>query len=210
MNLLIQIVERLKEDNIKQTVDSRIQEFSDLGEKSSNEIFKELCFCLLTANFSAEGGMRIQKELNEDFLIIPEEKLKERLKDLGHRFPNVRSKFIIEARNYKDNIKEILNSFENDEARRDWIVKNIKGLGFKEASHLLRNVGYKNLAIIDFHIIDLLTRSGLIEPLKSKSLTPKKYIEIENILKELAEKTNTNLGELDLYLWYEETGKVLK
>jgi N-glycosylase/DNA lyase len=35
-------------------------------------------------------------------------------------------------------------------------------------------------------------------------------LEIEEVLKELSEKTNINLGELDLYLWYEETGKILK
>jgi|TARA_Y100000310_G_scaffold43287_1_gene40377 N-glycosylase/DNA lyase len=64
------------------------------------------------------------------------------------------------------------------------------------------------VAIIDFHIIDLLVRELGIE--KPKALTPKKYIEIENLLRELSSKTNTNLGELDLYLWYEETGKVLK
>jgi len=72
----------------------------------------------------------------------------------------------------------------------------------------LRNIGYKNLSIIDFHIVDLLVKNGIIE--KPKTLIPKKYLEIEEILKQLAQRTNTNLGELDLYLWYEETGKVLK
>lgn len=78
----------------------------------------------------------------------------------------------------------------------------------KEASHFLRNIGYKNLAIIDFHILDLLEEYKLIE--KPKTLSPKNYIEIENVLRELAQKTNTKLGELDLYLWYKETGKILK
>jgi len=103
-----------------------------------------------------------------------------------------------------------LDSFQDDEEKRDWLVKNIKGLGMKEASHFLRNIGCKNVAIIDFHIVDLLAKNNLIEKPKNRALTGKRYIEIENILKELAEKTNTSLGELDLYLWYEETGKILK
>jgi len=37
-----------------------------------------------------------------------------------------------------------------------------------------------------------------------------KYLEIENLLREIAKETNLHLGELDLYLWYMETGKVLK
>ena len=210
MNPLIATVKKHKNSDIKNVVDSRMNEFYELGEKSSNEIFKELCFCLLTANFSAHGGMKIQKEINEGFFNLSEEELAKKLTELGHRFPNTRARFIFEARKYKDDLKNIIEDFSDDKSKREWLVKNIKGLGMKESSHFLRNIGKKNVAIIDFHIIDLLAREGLVEKPKNKSLTPKKYLEIENILRNLAEKTGTNLGELDLYLWYEETGKILK
>lgn len=208
MQQLITIVSKHRNSQIKDIVDSRMNDFSELGKKPSNELFNELCFCLLTANFSAEGGIKIQDRIDDGFNILSEEELAQKLAKFGHRFPNMRAKFISEAQKYKENLKEILDSFSSDFEKREWLVKNIKGLGFKEASHFLRNIGHKNIAIIDFHIIDLLIREGLIE--KPKTMTPKKYIEIENLLKELAEKTNTNLGELDLYLWYEETRKVLK
>jgi|TARA_Y100000034_G_scaffold62645_1_gene75921 N-glycosylase/DNA lyase len=207
MNKLVKIVENLKKSSIKEIANKRMNEFEKLGKKDSNEIFKELCFCLLTANFSAKGGIRIQNEINDNFLFLSKSKLAKKLSKLGHRFPNARAKYIIEARKFKDDIKEILNSFK-DEEKREWLVKNINGLGLKESSHFLRNIGYKDVAIIDFHIIDLLVKNKIIE--KPKTITPKKYLEIEKILKKIAEKTNTNLGELDLYLWYEETGKVLK
>ncbi|MEK6823894.1 MAG: N-glycosylase/DNA lyase [Nanoarchaeota archaeon] len=218
MNQLINKIENLKKSEIKKIIDFRMNEFSKLGKSSSNEIFKELCFCLLTANFSAQGGIKIQNAVNDGFLTLSEEDLAKKLSALGHRFPNTRAKYIFEAREYKNNIKEILRNFKNESEARNWIVKNIKGLGMKESSHFLRNIGYKNLAIIDFHIIDLLARNNLIDPEgipsgkkpKSKSLAPKKYIEIENLLRKIAEKTNLSLGELDLYLWYAETGKVLK
>ncbi|RLI85258.1 MAG: N-glycosylase, partial [Candidatus Altiarchaeales archaeon] len=61
---------------------------------------------------------------------------------------------------------------------------------------------------IDFHIIDLLTKFGLIK--KPKTLGKKKYLEIEKILKGLSEKLNISPARLDLYLWYIETGKILK
>jgi len=187
-----------------------MKEFEELGNKNSNEIFKELCFCFMTANFSAQGGIKIQNEINDGFLHLPEEKLAKRLAELGHRFPNARARYVVLSRKHKDNLKETLQTFPDEILAREWIVQNIKGMGMKESSHFLRNIGYKNLAIIDFHIVDLLAKHNLIEKPKSKSLTPKKYIEIENILREIAQKTNLNLGELDLYLWYEETGKVLK
>lgn len=210
MQQLIYLVEKHKNSSIKNIIDSRMKEFEDLGKKNDNEIFKELCFCFLTANFSASGGIKIQNEVGDGFFSLTENELAEKLKILGHRFPNARARFIYNARKYKDNIKQILNSFSDEKNAREWIVKNIKGIGMKEASHFLRNIGRKNIAIIDFHIIDLLFKHDLIEKPKSKSLTPKKYLEIEDILKQLSEKTNTSLGELDLYLWYEETGKVLK
>lgn len=208
--ILIQIIETLKKSPLKKIIDSKMKEFEALGQRNIDEIFKELCFCLLTANFSAQGGIKIQNEINDGFLYLSEKELSKKLAELGHRFPNARAKYIIEARKHIGNLKETLNNFESDFETRNWVVQNIKGVGMKEASHFLRNIGYKNLAIIDFHIVDLLIKNNLIEPLKSRTLTPKKYIEIENLLKKIAEKTNLNLGELDLYLWYQETGKVLK
>ena len=210
MKPLINSIENLKKSEIKKTIDSRIKEFSELGKKSINEIFKEMCFCLLTANFSAQGGIKIQKEISNGFLTLPEIDLAKKLSELGHRFPNARAKYILLAREKINNLKKILSGDESDLKKREEIVKNIKGLGMKEASHFLRNIGYKNLAIIDFHIIDLLVKNNLIVKSKSKSLNVKKYLEIENLLKQIAEKTNLTLGELDLYLWYQETGKILK
>ena len=96
----------------------------------------------------------------------------------------------------------------NDKEARTWLVKNIKGLGMKESSHFLRNIGYKNVAIIDFHIIDLLERNKLIS--RPKTLTKVKYFETESVLRKIAEKSDLTLAELDLYLWYMETGKILK
>ena len=208
MEELIEEIEELKKSPIKEIIEKRTKEFEELGKKDSNEIFKELCFCLLTANFSAAGGIKIQSNIGEGFFNLPEQDLAKKLSELGHRFPNARAKFIAEARKYRSSIKEILNRFEYETDARNWLAKNVKGLGMKEASHFLRNIGYKNVAIIDFHILDLLEKYKLIE--KPKTLSPKKYVEIENLLRQIAKKTTTNLGELDLYLWYKETGKVLK
>ena len=80
MQDLILIVEKHKNSPIKEIINSRMNEFSKLGKQSSNEIFKELCFCFLTANFSAEGGIRIQKEIRNGFLTLTEKELAEELK----------------------------------------------------------------------------------------------------------------------------------
>lgn len=183
-------------------------QFKQFGEKPGSEFFKELSFCLLTANFNAKRSMEIQRVLGNGFLTLTKKELAKKLKILGHRFPEARAKYIIEARKHLDSLKENFASFQDENDLREWIAKNIKGLGYKEASHFLRNIGYENFAIIDFHIIELLVTHKLIE--KPKTLTKNKYLEIENLLKDIAEKSGLNLAELDLYLWYMETGKVLK
>ena len=205
---LLESIENLKNSEVKNLVNTRIREFKGNGAKSNGEIFIELCFCILTANFNAGKAIKIQTEIGKDFLTLPESQLAEKLKRLGHRYPNTRAKYIVKARKYKNSLKEVINSFNVEDELREWLVKNIKGIGYKEASHFLRNIGYTNFAIIDFHITDLLARYKLLE--KPKTLTKKEYFKIENLLREIAEKSNLNLAELDLYLWYMETGKILK
>jgi len=198
MKELIVSINKLKNSDVKHIVDKKYKEFKQFVNKSNNELFKEMCFCLMTANFNAAGGIKIQNAINDGFLKLSEKQLASALKKHGHRFPNARANYIHEARKSKDTMK--LN--------RDWLVKNIKGLGMKEASHFLRNIGFDDYAIIDFHIVDLLENHGIIE--RPKTLTKNKYLEIEEKLREIAKKTDLTLSELDMYLWYLETGKILK
>ena len=131
----------------------------------------------------------------------------ETLRRLGHRYPRKRAEYIVEARKLKDSLNKIVGSLDGESAR-EWLVKNVRGIGYKEASHFLRNVGYTDLAIIDYHILDLLVKHRVIE--KPRTMTRRRYLEIESLLKRLADRLNVNLAELDLYLWYLETGKILK
>jgi N-glycosylase/DNA lyase len=208
LNRLVKHINHLKESNVKHLVESRIKEFKENRNKPITEIFKELCFCILTAKFSAEKSIKIQRIIDDGFINLSENELEEKLRFLGHRYPKLRAKYIIEARKAIHQLNRILNSPLNEEDLREWLVKNIRGLGYKEASHFLRNIGFMNLAIIDFHIINLLLKYGLID--KPRTLTRRRYMEIEKVLNKVAEKTGLRLGELDLYLWYMEVGKILK
>jgi len=205
---LLKRITTLRNGSIRQIIDKRIDEFRELKEKGNREIFKELCFCILTANFNAERSIEIQKGIGDGLIYESEEELALKLRKMGHRFPETRAEYIVEARRFQDSIKEILASLDERDYKREWLVKNIKGIGYKESSHFLRNIGYLDYAIIDFHIIDLLEKEGMIE--RPKTLTKKRYLMIESLLRDVAERVNMAVGELDLYLWYMETGKVLK
>jgi len=207
MEHLIEKVEDLKNSKFRKIVDKRLNEFKELGRKGNEEWFSELCFCLLTANTSAELGIRIQKEFEyKGFTKYKNEKdLANKLKKAKYRFYNRRANFINLANRYK-NLKNILLKQKD---MREWLVENIKGIGYKEASHLLRNVGFFDYAILDKHILRILAEEKLIDAIPN-SLNRKRYLEFEKVLHKLCKRIKMTQGELDLYLWYLKTGKVLK
>ena len=192
-------IKRLRKTKIKNIIKKRLKEF-----ENQKNWFSELCFCLLTANWKAEQSIAIQNKLKNKFLTLPLNRLKQELKQQGHRFWPQRAERICLARKHK-NIKSILKKQKNP---REWLVKNIKGLGMKEASHFLRNVGYKDYAILDRHILKLMAEHNYIRV--PKSLTRKRYLELEAIFNTIADKLNMAPAELDLYMWYIQTGKILK
>jgi len=207
MKTLIEKIQKLKKAKISEKINQRINKFKDINRNSNDELFKELCFCILTANYNAEKTIKIQNEIGRCFLTDSQEELSKKLREYGHRFPNNRAEYIVESKKFKDQLNKIIQHHD-EKTIREWLVKNIKGLGYKEASHFLRNIGFDDYAIIDFHIIDLLVKHNIIE--KPKYISKKRYLGIEGILKNIARQTNLTLAELDLYLWYMETGKILK
>jgi len=125
------------------------------------------------------------------------EELNKKLKELSCRFYNRRTEYIFYART-------IPIKFD-----REYLVKNIKGLGYKESSHFLRNIGYSDYAILDKHILRSLEEFGVIKEIP-KSLNKKKYLEIEEKMKLWSKEIKIPMDELDLVLWSRKTGEVLK
>lgn len=210
MSLQKEVIE-LRNSDIKNTIDRRLKEFENLGKNDSAEWFSELCFCLLTANSKAETALKIQSELGpKEFCSSTHTDIRDCIIKHKHRFHNNKSRFIMDAREHKDikeKIKELADRSQPN--AREWLVKNIKGLGYKEASHFLRNVGYKDLAILDRHILNLFVENKIIKE-KPASLNRNTYLEIEQKFLKLADKLKMSAAELDLYLWYMKTGKILK
>ena len=135
----------------------------------------------------------------------------------GHyRFWKVRPAYIVHTReflreNYGLKMKKLIESFESKEALRDFFAKSkgIKGIGYKEASHFLRNIGIKGYGIMDKHILRCLCEFGIICEVKPVN-TREKYLDAEAKLKEFGKKIKVDFDELDLLLWSSKTGEILK
>lgn len=201
----------VKKDEIKK----RIHDFSEVSKENDRRVFAELAFCLCTPQSRATVCWNAITSLTKDNLLFSgnEEQIRPFLNAV--RFSESKTKYIVTARNFftEDSdlkIKEKLNRKGNSQELRDWLVENIKGFGMKEASHFLRNVGLaKDLAILDVHILKNLKDFGVIEE-APKSLTEKRYLEIEVKMKKFAEKIGIPFEELDLLLWSKETGIIFK
>ncbi|KUK14806.1 MAG: DNA-(Apurinic or apyrimidinic site) lyase [Petrotoga mobilis] len=209
LNLLVSKIEDLK-TTIKDEVERRFEEFKNIGQNGDEvSLFSELSFCVLTANWRAKGGIKAQKLITkEGFAYYNEEQLISKLKEVGHRFPNTRSRYIVENRWIIGGLKNLLQK-DILESRR-FLVENVKGIGWKEASHFLRNVGKEDVAILDKHILKILKNYNLVKEVPKPSWTEKKYTNLENQLRVLSKIVGEPLGKLDLYLWYMETGQIDK
>lgn len=185
-------------------IKKRLEDFSRIRNE---DIFYELCFCLLTPQSSAIAADKCIKELkkkdfkNSDF--NPENSLR------GIRFHKKKAKYIIEVKTKYHQVIYALTTIKDAKKLREWLVKNIKGYGYKEASHFLRNIGYKNITILDRHILKNLKNFGAI-PEIPEHITKKKYLETEVKMKEFAKKVNIGVDELDLLFWSMETGHIFK
>ncbi len=201
----------------KSDIERRLKEFKELFENSNDDrIFAELIFCLLTPQSKAKICWKVVENLMEKDLLIHgsyEQVLRE-LK--GVRFKKNKAKYIIEARKTftRENeirIKSVISSFSDSKKAREWLVKNVKGMGYKEASHFLRNIGFgEDLAILDRHILKNLRLLRVIEDIPKKTLTKKRYMEIENKMREFSRDIGIPLSHLDLLFWSKETGEIFK
>ena len=104
----------------------------------------------------------------------------------------------------------IITIFLFDFEAREWLVRDVKGIGYKEAGHFLRNIGFdQDLAILDRHILKNLKRLGVIDGVPD-SLTKRQYLATETKMKELSEAVHIPMSHLDFVLWYKETREILK
>ena len=186
-------------------------------EKNDDErLFEELCFCIFTANTSAEMGLKAVDAVRDLLQNGAAEEMTKKLDGI-YRFNNLRPQYIVHTRNYlknsldfklKNKIEELKN---NPEELRNFFAFNPgrKGLKYKEASHFLRNIGFKGYAILDKHILNSLVEFNVIDDIETP-VKSRLYPEIEQKMRLFSNEIGIPMDELDLLLWSRRNGKILK
>jgi N-glycosylase/DNA lyase len=197
-------------------ISSALEAFATIGRAGDDRVlWEEMVFCFFTGGCSARMGINALEAVKPVLMTAGREELTQRL--LGvHRYPNARAGYVVHSREFLIEhcgmkLRDKLFGFECRTERRDWLVreKGIKGLGYKEASHYLRNIGFRGYAILDKHVLNCLAELGVIGDPKPPS-TRSRYLETEQAYIELAGKVEIDPDELDLVLWSMKTGIILK
>lgn len=203
--------------DVRREIALRLKEFRALlSKKDELGVYKELVFCLLTPQSKAKVCWAAVERLEERGFLLSGTVSQVRNCLVGVRFKNNKARYIVDARNRfvcpssGPQICRFMLSFSDVFKARDWLVKEIKGLGYKEASHFLRNIGLGDeLSILDRHILKNLKALGVIEEIPV-SLTKKRYLEVEEKMRRFSKQIGIPMAELDLLLWYKEAGEVFK
>ena len=184
---------------------ARIRSYiNSCGTNEDECLFGELCFCIMTPQSRAKNCREAVEKLKKDKKLFTAnmEELRGYLK--GVRFPEVKAQRIIEAREKLPELKKMLSS--DPENLRNWLKEEVNGLGLKESAHFMRNIGFRGLAIIDVHIMNFMKKVGKYGN-ETKSLTNKKYTELERNFLELSRELKIPPEELDIAIWMYQSGE---
>jgi N-glycosylase/DNA lyase len=202
---------------IKPEIDNRLSEFRaitynlPLTTYDKNGVFNELCFCLFTANANATKCDEAVRGLQRDGCHRSGcvRRIRSRIKGYV-RFHNKKAEFLVAARKKFPQVCAALKGSDII-CVRDWLVENIKGYGYKEASHFLRNIGMgSDIAILDRHILKNLKKYGVISKIPDSVGSRKIYITIEEKMRAFSKETGIPLDALDLLFWSMQTGFIFK
>jgi len=200
----------------RREINARLADFQRIWQTGTDrDLWEEMVFCFFTGGCSAKMGLRSIEAVRPLLIDGTQPQLAAALVG-SHRYPNARSRYIVASREFLQQhcnmqLREKLESFECGFERRDWLVKEkgIKGLGYKEASHFLRNVGFRGYAILDKHVLNCLAELKIIDDPKPPN-TRSRYLSTEDKLRQFSEQAGVDFDEMDLVLWSMKTGEVLK
>lgn len=214
-SLIIESIDDLRKyyKSVASIIKQRLMEFDYVLERAdNNELFQELAYCILTANASARMGLNAINTLDSKLFTGSTQEIVQRLRGV-YRFPNTRADYIVRSRQFLQDtlnmdMRRVFAQYDDSPNElRFYFKDNIIGLGHKESSHFLRNIGYKGFAILDKHVISMLNMFGCNA---DKPRNRMQYEETEQKMKDFAKEVNIDFDELDLLFWSYKAGEIIK
>lgn len=192
-------------------------------EASEERLLFELVLAILGSQNRYEVALRFSEEIRDYKLLSNNQPMKIdmltkkiqtilstalEIEDVSikYRFPNAKAKFIAYNLLYLQSsggLKNLLSQTDDIAKMRAFFVKEIKGIGPKQSSHFLRNVGYSNeVAVLDVHILRYMEIQGIIGDAYNKAIgTLKQYEKLESLLIDFLRHMKYPIGFIDQAIW---------
>jgi len=186
------------------------------------QLRRELVACILGSQVRHEMATTALEHLEQAQLLQddlwsgPQDSFESRVFDVlsGHtpnlqrkwsyRFPKIRSQQLAKARDAiaEKSLTKRLSTFSDPKNNRKQLVKDISGIGPKQASMFLRNIGWcYNLAILDTHVLRYMDLKKLLCLKKTEINTVKGYEHTESVVVNYAKELGYPAGYMDWAIW---------
>lgn len=182
--------------------------------QGASEIWGAMVFCILSSQVRASTAQKLTGAVLEQLSffekwptyseVLSGVPIAMAKVERQHRFPKSKAKQIGMSWSCFSQIYNIFSDFVYSnkiscDRKRMFIIENFPGLGMKQSSMLLRDIGASsNIAIIDSHIMHYLNIAYDFNP---RYLNRKTYLDGEVLLVREASAMGVDLAEYDHWLW---------
>lgn len=99
-------------------------------------------------------------------------------------------------------LKPLLYRWSDAVALREYLVKDVPGIGMKQASNFLQTVRFsKDLAVIDTRILAFLRDELMVADVRPSQLGRERYLQLELRMQRLASANGMDMHRLDGIVW---------
>lgn len=174
---------------------------------NAKEIWYELAFCITSSQERTRRAQSAARALAGSYEALctsrdVAETIRTSIQNayVSLRFINRKTEQLVESwgvfQSDLATLQAIDENFQTPAQARDYLISNYAGIGPKQASMLLRNLGFgSDLAIIDSHI----ARMSLV--ILDDAPPASRYSVLEGRLREFADNRQVSLQTLDVVLW---------
>jgi N-glycosylase/DNA lyase len=199
--------------------ESRCERWQDLSEE---DLWLELAACILGSRVRYEVAQAAAIALRDAQLLPPkclsEDGDWERqalcvLSDplngtasagLKYPFPRSRARYLgLSVSSLGCDLKSLLHRGEDAYEMRRVLARNVAGIGPKQSSLFLRNIGYtEDLAILDSHVVQFMSAVRLVTYGTATAIDSlHKYSAIEELFRVYSESIRYSVGRTDVAVW---------
>lgn len=173
-------------------------------------IFEQAIYCFLTPATKSDSAEKTYNDLffEDYFYKASEKEIAQCLRKPPYiRFHNQKARRLFWWREHGGDIIKYMLDLHDAFQKREFLVKNVTGLHYKESTHFLRNIGMSdNLVILDRHILNFMRDVQLL-PDNFNQLS-KNYLKWEKLFQDFVNSSlwintigESSIPQADFAIW---------